>query len=180
MAQTKYVLQKALKAGLRAIVVLNKVDRAGALQHITAVESELFDLFAVHLVDDAQLEYPTLYASAKNGWAAASIEELGEASAYKGNMQPLFDAILKHIPMPKCSRTDPFSFLVTQLEANSFLGKCVSGKIHTGRVRTGDAIVALDREGKTVSEGRVTKLFVRQGMNQVCCCVCVCAMCVIE
>lgn len=167
MAQTKYVLQKALRAGLRAMVVMNKVDRPGALHNAPAVESELFDLFATHLKDDAQLEYPTLYASAKNGWAVASLDELKNPATYKGTMQPLFDAILKHTPVPQNSRTDPFSMIVTQLEPNTFLGKCLSGKVHSGRLRTGDALVALDRDGKTVSEGRVTKLFVRQGMNQV-------------
>lgn len=167
MAQTKYVLQKALKAGLRAVVVLNKADRPGAQARISAVESELFDLFALHMVKDEQLEYPTLYASAKMGWALTDATPLSNPATVQGTMQPLYDAILAGIPAPACDRTAPFSFVVTQLEANSFLGKCVVGKIHAGRVRTGDALVALDKDGGQVCEGKVTKLFVRQGLEQV-------------
>jgi GTP-binding protein len=167
MAQTKYVLQKALKSGLRAVVVLNKVDRPGALNRISAVESELFDLFALHMVDDAQLEYPTLYASARMGWSRTSMKDITDVSTIKGDMQALFDAILTNVPAPKGSRDDPFSFLVTQLEANTFLGKCVIGKVHTGRVRVGDNLVALDKDNVQLAENRVTKLFIREGLEQV-------------
>ena len=166
MAQTKYVLQKALQAGLRAVVVLNKVDRPGALSRLTAVESELLDLFGTHLVRDDQLEYPTLYASAKLGWAFTSTDDVADAANIKGNMQPLYDAILKDVPYPSVDRDAPFSFLVTQLEPNAFLGKCVVGKIHTGRVRTGDSVQALDKDNKIIAEGRITKIFLRRGLEQ--------------
>jgi GTP-binding protein len=158
MAQTKFVLRKALAQGLRPIVVINKVDRPSA--RVGEVENEIFDLFVALDASDEQLEYPVLYASGRAGWATRSDAEHGT------DMHPLFDAILSHIEPPKVDRSAPFKMLVTQIESDNYFGKCLIGRITAGSVRPGDAIKALDEEGKDLEATKVLKVLRRRGMNR--------------
>ncbi|KAJ3041555.1 hypothetical protein HDV00_009031 [Rhizophlyctis rosea] len=159
MTQTKFVLSKALERGLKPLVVINKVDRPTA--RVDAVENDLLELFCGLEANDDQLEYPTLYASAKNGWAMTQLG--GEQK----DILPLLDAIVDHVPHPKVDRDQPFSMLVTQIESDPYVGKCYMGKIHSGTLRVGDNIKSIDTEGKVAVEGRVTKIFLRRGLEQV-------------
>ena len=141
MAQTKFVLSKALKAGLNPIVVLNKVDRPSSRIH--DVECELLDLFMLLEASDAQLDYYTVYASAKEGWATMQLEECtkgGNLSTSTRNMNSLFQQLIQRVPPPQVCREKPFSMLVNGLEGNPYLGKCSFGLISTGKVAMGDAI----------------------------------------
>ncbi|KAJ3129031.1 hypothetical protein HK098_002883 [Nowakowskiella sp. JEL0407] len=159
MTQTKFVLSKALQQGLKPIVVLNKVDRNTS--RIDGVENDLLELFLELNADDRQLDYPIRYASAKNGWA---IDSMGEKEV---DFKPLFDAIIKNVPPPSVDREAPFSMLVTQIENDLFIGKCYMGKIASGKVKVGDAIKSLDINGVEVCNGRVTKILIRRGLEQV-------------
>ncbi|KAI9105543.1 P-loop containing nucleoside triphosphate hydrolase protein [Phlyctochytrium arcticum] len=159
MTQTKFVLSKALQRGLRPVVVMNKVDRPTARPE--AVEEDLLDLFVGLDATDAQLEYPIVYASAKDGWASDTLD------GARDSMLPLLDQILKHVPPPTVIRTEAFSMLVTQIESDPYVGKCYMGKIHSGILRVGDTIKSLDTDGTTVVEGRCTKILIRQGLKQV-------------
>ena len=163
MAQTKFVLSKALAKGLNPIVVLNKVDRdASRVEH---VDSELFDLFASLGATDSQMEYPMIYASAKQGWAAPAID------APRNDMKPLFETIVEKVPPPKMALEgkidDAFSMLVTQIEPNPFFGKCYLGRIASGHVTPNQKIKVLDPESNVKSDGKVLKLFMKQGTSQV-------------
>ncbi|KAJ2388666.1 hypothetical protein GGI05_003720 [Coemansia sp. RSA 2603] len=174
MAQTKFVLTKALARGLNPLVVLNKVDRPTSRPD--EVDSELLELFLALGASDEQTGYEIMYASAKEGWCTDSLEKVSDyvaagASGQKpdGSMVPLLDAIIARVPPPKGERENaPFSMLVTQLEANSYLGKCALGRITSGTVRVGDKIRVLEPEtGSVKEEGKVTKLFLRSGVQQV-------------
>ncbi|KAJ2486657.1 hypothetical protein IWW47_005483, partial [Coemansia sp. RSA 2052] len=150
MAQTKFVLTKALARGLTPLVVLNKVDRPTSRPD--EVDSELLELFMALGASDEQTTYQLLYASAKEGWCSS---DLGQVSKFieagskgqkaSGTMSPLLDAIIANVPPPKGERSGaPFSMLVTQLEANPYLGKCALGRITSGTVRVGDRIRVLE------------------------------------
>lgn len=165
MPQTKFVLSKALQLNLLPIVVQNKVDRATA--RCDEVDCELLDLFLSLQASERQLEYATIYASAKNGWAfpynpKGSAEELVE-----GDMACLFNAIVEKVPPPIVQRQEPFSLLVNSIENNPFVGRCMLGRIQSGSVRVGDKIQALNPSGSIVEENRVTRMFVRRGLSQV-------------
>ena len=159
MTQTRFVLSKALQRGLKPLVVMNKADRPTCQPD--RVDSDIMDLFCSLEASDVQMDYPMLYASAKEGWTTDSLE------AKKENMKPLFDMILKHVPAPKVNREVPFSMLVTQIEADPYVGKCVLGKITSGTVKIGTKIKALDADGKIIDEGRITKLFSRVGLDKL-------------
>ncbi|KAJ1895615.1 hypothetical protein LPJ66_004482 [Kickxella alabastrina] len=174
MAQTKFVLTKALSRGLNPLVVLNKVDRPTSRPD--EVDSELLELFMALGASDEQTAYEILYASAKEGWCTDRLDKVADfvAATNKGqkadgNMVPLFDAIVARVPPPTGQReAAPFSMLVTQLEANSYLGKCALGRITSGIVRVGDRIRVLEPGTSVVKEeGKVTKLFLRSGVQQV-------------
>ena len=167
MAQTKFVLAKALKWGLNPIVVFNKVDRESS--RCDEVDSELFDLFAALEATEEQIEYPAVYASAKNGWAVTdNPRSNGTLREIKnGNMDCLFEAIIKHLPCPKVERNAPFSMLVTNLEANQFLGTCVLGRIQSGKVSIGDTVKSMSEDGTVIEQGKVARLFNRRGLEQV-------------
>ncbi|KAJ2610591.1 hypothetical protein EV177_003897 [Coemansia sp. RSA 1804] len=169
MAQTKFVLTKALARGLSPLVILNKADRPTS--RADEVDSELLELFMALGASDAQTDYKVMYASAKEGWCTHDAAEAGRLSAggADGSMAPLLDAIVQQAPAPTGQREDaPFAMLVTQLEANSYLGKCVLGRVSSGKVRVGDRIRVLEPETGTVrEEGRVTRLFLRSGVRQV-------------
>jgi GTP-binding protein len=150
MPQTKFVTAKALKLGLKPVVVINKVDRPDGRPY--EVQDEVFDLFTALEANDEQLDFPTVFASAKNGWAAMEPEGAQE------NMHDIFDHILSHVPEPEIDMESPFSMLVTTLEADPFLGRILTGRIQSGSIKANDHIHALDRDGKEVDLGRATKL----------------------
>ncbi|KAJ3190762.1 hypothetical protein HK101_008402 [Irineochytrium annulatum] len=160
MTQTRFVLSKALAQGLRPLVVMNKVDRPSA--RVDAVDGELLDLFLALEATDEQTEYPVAFCSAKEGWATTEMG--GDRS--KGII-PILDMIVKHVPPPKVEREKPFSMLVTQIEANNFLGKCYLGRISSGILRTGDKIKSLDTDGNVALEGRCVKMLVKRGLESL-------------
>jgi GTP-binding protein len=159
LPQTKFVLSKALRLGLRPIVLINKCDRQDARPH--EVHEEIFDLFAALDASDEQLDFPVLYAAAREGWAAESLE------APRENMAPLFDLIVKHVPAPKESTDGPFTMLATTLEYDSYLGRVLTGRIHSGVARVNMPLKALGRDGRVIEEGRLTKLLAFRGLDRM-------------
>jgi GTP-binding protein len=158
LPQTKFVVSKALKVGLRPIVAINKVDRSDARPEVVA--SEVFDLFAALDASEEQLDFPVLYGSAKEGWMAAAID------GPKKSMAPLFDLILAHVAPPNVEY-GPFRMLGTILEANPYLGRIVTGRITSGSVRSNQQVKVLDRNGKIVEQGRVSKVLAFRGLERV-------------
>jgi len=159
LPQTKFVVSKALKMGLKPIVVINKVDRADARPQ--EVVNEVFDLFAALDASDEQLDFPILYGSAKEGWMAAAPE--GPKTL---GMQLLFDLILKHVAPPRIE-DGPFRLLGTILEANPYLGRIVTGRITSGSIAPNETVKVLDHTGKLVEQGRVTKVLAFRGLERV-------------
>src|SRR6516165_10429493 len=157
LPQTKFVVSKALKMGLKPIVVINKVDRTDA--RATQVVNEVFDLFAALDASEEQLDFPMLYGSAKEGWMAHSLE------GPKASMGPLFDLVLKHVKPPQVE-DGPFRMLGTILEANPYLGRIVTGRITSGTVKPNQNVKVLDRDGNLVETGRVTKLLAFRGLER--------------
>jgi GTP-binding protein len=157
LPQTKFVVSKALKMGLKPIVVINKVDRADA--RAVQVVNEVFDLFAALDASDEQLDFPILYGSAKEGWMAPVLE------GPKESMAPLFDLVLKHVKPPQVE-AGPFRMLGTILEANPYLGRIVTGRITSGTVKPNQNVKVLDREGNVVETGRITKLLAFRGLER--------------
>ena len=145
--------------GLKPIVVINKVDRPDA--RATQVVNEVFDLFAALDATDEQLDFPILYGSAKEGWMA----ENEEGPKDKG-MTPLFDLILRHVAPPKIEE-GPFRMLGTILEANSYLGRIVTGRITSGSVKPNQMAKVLDRDGKVIEEGRISKVLAFRGLERL-------------
>jgi GTP-binding protein len=158
MPQTKFVVGKALRQGLRPIVVINKVDRSDARVH--AVHDEIFDLFAALDASDAQLDFPTLYASGRNGWAVADLAEPHR------DLRPLFDLILRHVRPPVADAGKPFAMLVTTLESDPYLGRVLTGRIHSGIARVNMPVKALGRDGKVIEQARLTKLLAFRGLER--------------
>jgi GTP-binding protein len=160
MPQTKFVLGKALKLGLKPIVVLNKVDRPHA--DPDRVLNDAFDLFAAIGATDEQLDFPHLYASGKQGWAVADL-----ADEHK-DLAPLFDKIVEHTPAPAAeARIDqPAQLLAVLIEADPFLGRLLTGRVESGRLAPGMTIRALSREGVEVERGRVSKLLAFRGLKR--------------
>ncbi len=159
MPQTKFVTGKALSLGLRPIVVINKVDRGDARPH--QVHDEVFDLFAALDADDDQLDFPTLFAVGRDGWADTSLE------GPRQDLSALFDLILEHVPAPKGDADAPFSMLATTLEADPYLGRLLTGRIHTGTVRTNMAVKGLSRDGQLLEQFRVSKILAFRGIERV-------------
>jgi GTP-binding protein len=157
LPQTKFVVSKALKMGLKPIVIINKVDRADA--RATQVVNEVFDLFAALDATEEQLDFPILYGSAKEGWMAQALE------GPKESMAPLFDLVLRHVKPPQVE-DGPFRMLGTILEANPYLGRIVTGRITSGTVRPNQTVKVLDRDGNPVESGRVTKLLAFRGLER--------------
>ena len=156
LPQTKFVVSKALKMGLKPIVIINKVDRADA--RAIQVVNEVFDLFAALDATEEQLDFPILYGSAKEGWMAQVLE------GPKESMAPLFDLVLRHVKPPQVEN-GPFRMLGTILEANRYLGRIVTGRITSGTIRPNQTVKALDRDGNPVESGRVTKLLAFRGLE---------------
>jgi GTP-binding protein len=159
LPQTKFVVSKALRMGLKPIVVINKVDRQDARP--VEVINEVFDLFAALDATDEQLDFPILYGSAKQGWMATSLE-----GSHDHGMQPLFDLVLSHVKAPVVEH-GPFRLLGTILEANPYLGRIVTGRITSGSVKPNQAVKVLDHDGKLIETGRITKVLAFRGIERV-------------
>jgi GTP-binding protein len=159
MPQTKFVLGKALALGLRPIVVVNKTDRPDARPF--EVQNEMFDLMSALGAHDDQLDFPTLFASAKQGWAAMAPE------GPRDNMDPLFDVILSHVHEPEAEPDGPFRMLVTTLEYDNYLGRVLTGRIHSGVARVNQAVKAISRDGARIEEGRIMQLLAFRGLERV-------------
>ena len=159
MPQTKFVTGKALALGLKPIVVVNKIDRPdGRAQEVL---DEVFDLFVNLDASDEQLDFPVLYASGRNGYASADEE------AREGNLAPLFEKIVEHVPAPGLDASGPFTFLATLLDRDNFMGRVLTGRVQSGTLRVNDPIRALDREGNVLETGRATKLLAFRGLERV-------------
>ncbi|MFN3512768.1 MAG: translational GTPase TypA [Phenylobacterium sp.] len=160
MPQTKFVLGKALKMGLRPILCLNKVDRAHA--DPDRVLNDAFDLFAAMGATDEQLDFPHIYASGKNGWATLDLAKPND------NLAPLFDLIVQHVPPPKAEarKDEPFQMLSVLIESDPFLGRLLTGRIEAGKAVPGLAIKALSRDGKEIERGRITKVLAFRGLKR--------------
>ncbi len=158
MPQTKFVVSKALKVGLRPIVAINKIDRPD--ERHDAVVNEVFDLFAALDANQDQLDFPILYGSAKEGWMALSPD------GPKENMAPLFDLVLSHVAPPKTA-DGAFRMLATTLEADPYLGRVLTGRISAGRVMPGLTVKALSRDGKVIEQGRISKVLAFRGLERV-------------
>jgi GTP-binding protein len=150
MPQTKFVLSKALKLGLRPIVVVNKADRPDARPD--AVHDEVFDLFVALDATEEQLDFPMLFASGRDGWASPELDGPRE------NMDCLFDLIVKHIPAPNVEPDLPFAMVATILEADPYVGRVLTGRIQQGTARLNDQVKVLDDKGNLLSQGKLTKL----------------------
>src|SRR5437667_178453 len=157
-AQTRFVLRKALENKLKPVVVINKIDRENARPH--KVLDEIFDLFVELKATDEQLDFPIVYASAKNGFAMGELNENNE------DMTPLFQAIVQHVPPPKISGEPFFQMLVSNLDYSDYLGRIALGRIVSGRVVVGDSIVCIHRDGRH-ERATVTALFTYAGLEQV-------------
>jgi len=160
LPQTKFVLSKALGLGLRPIVIVNKIDRHDARPD--EVHTEIFDLFANLGATDEQLDFPTLFAVGREGWAVRSLE-----NEERKDLTPLFETIVKHVPAPKRDLDAPFTMLATTLEFDNFLGRILTGRIETGIAKVNMPLKVLDREGKVLETGRATKLLTFRGLERV-------------
>ncbi len=158
MPQTKFVLAKALKLGLKPIVVINKIDRPDG-RHVEVV-NEVFDLFAALEATDEQLDFPIIYGSAKQGWMSTTPEK------QEDNMAALFDMVVSHFKPPVVEE-GPFRLLVTTIEANPFLGRVLTGRIRSGAIKTNQAVKSLARDGKVVETGRVSKVLSFRGLERI-------------
>ncbi len=150
MPQTKFVTAKALKLGLKPIVVINKVDKPDARSY--DAQTEVFDLFSALDANDEQLDFPTLFASGRAGWASLEPDQHGET------LEPLFETIIKHVPPPVADAAGPFSMLVTTIEADPYLGRILTGRVFSGQVKPNQTIKALSRKGDVIEQGRVQKI----------------------
>ena len=160
MPQTKFVLSKALELGLKPIVVVNKIDKPA--RRITEVNDEVSDLFLELATNDDQLLYPTYYAIGRDGKAWPEVPENPEADA---NFEPIFEAIINEIPAPKVELEGDFQLLVTSLTYDNFLGKYAIGRISRGKVKAGEQIALIKRDG-TVKKAKIDKLFAYRGLNR--------------
>ena len=159
MPQTKFVTGKALALGLRPIVVVNKVDRPD--QRIQEVLDEVFDLFVSLDATDEQLDFPVLYASGRNGYASE------DPDRREGTLTPLFQKIVDHVPPPALDVDAPFTFLVTLLDRDNFLGRVLTGRVNSGTVKVNQPIHALDMDGKVIETGRASKIMTFRGLERV-------------
>ena len=157
LPQTKFVVGKALKLGLRPIVVINKVDRPDARP--IEVNNEVFDLFANLGATDEQLDYPVLFASGRDGWA---VENLNDE---RTDIEPLFKKIIEHVPAPESDINGPFKMLVTTLHMDPFVGRVLTGRITSGKVKTNEMIKAISRDGQTIETARVSKILAFRGLK---------------
>jgi len=160
MPQTKFVTSKALALGLRPIVVLNKVDKPDA-EPDRALD-ECFDLFANLGADDNQLDFPAMYASGRSGWADMALD------GPRADLSALFDLIVEHVPAPAqlAAKHEPFRMLATTLGADPFIGRILTGRVEAGRLKTGETVKALSRDGTLIENFRCTKILAFRGLGQ--------------
>jgi GTP-binding protein len=158
MPQTKFVVGKALRQGLRPIVVINKIDRSDARP--VEVHNEIFDLFAALDANDEQLDFPTLYASGRSGWAVADLAD------ERKDLVPLFELIIKHVRAPVADLNAPFAMLATTLENDSYLGRVLTGRIHSGVAKVNMPVKSLSRDGTVIETSRLTKLLAFRGLER--------------
>ena len=159
MPQTKFVLGKALKQGLKPIVIINKIDRPDGRPE--EVVDEVFDLFVSLDANDEQLDFPILYASGRDGWCVKELDDPRE------NLHPLLDLVLEHVEPPKGDKDAPFAMLATLLDSDPFLGRCLTGRVIQGSAKVNDTVKALGLDGSTVENGRLTKLLTFDGTERV-------------
>jgi len=159
MPQTKFVTMKALARRLKPIVVINKVDRQEARPH--EAQTEVFDLFAALGASDEQLDFPTIFASAKQGWAVTDLDQPRE------DLTALFDLIVAHVVPPVADETGPFAMLATTLEYDSYLGRVLTGRIHSGTARLNMPVKVMTRDGATRETARLTKLLAFRALKRV-------------
>ena len=158
MPQTKFVVGKALKVGLRPIVAINKVDRPDA--RIDEVVNEVFDLFAALDATDEQLDFPILYGSGRSGWMNTDPN-----GSHDEGLQPLLDLVVKHVPAPTVEE-GPFKMIGTILEANNFLGRIITGRIAAGSIKPNQAVKVLGQDGKLIEQGRISKILAFRGIER--------------
>jgi GTP-binding protein len=159
MPQTKFVLAKALKQGLKPIVVINKLDKSD--QRADQVLDETFDLFVSLDANEEQLDFPVLYASGRSGWADK------EVNGPRENLHPLLDLVMEHVKPAELDKTKPFAMLSTLLYADSFLGRSLVGRISQGTAKANQSIKAINLKGEKVDEGKLTKIFRYEGTKKV-------------
>ena len=159
MPQTKFVTMKALKRGLKPIVVVNKVDKPDARPFW--VQDAVFDLFAALEADEAQLDFPTLFASGRSGWAVRDLD--GDP---RDSLQPMFETILEHVPLAEGDEKAPFAMLATTLEYDPFIGRVLTGRIQQGVAKVNMPLHALSRDGKVLEQARLTKLLAFRGLKR--------------
>jgi GTP-binding protein len=160
LPQTKFVLSKALGLGLRPIVIVNKIDRGDA--RADEVHTEIFDMFAALGANDEQLDFPTLFAVGRDGWAVRDMEK-----DERKDLAPLFDLIIAHVPAPAHDLDAPFTMLATTLESDPYLGRILTGRIQTGVAKVNMPLKVLSRDGKVLEQGRATKLLSFRGLERV-------------
>ncbi|NSW98726.1 translational GTPase TypA [bacterium] len=158
MPQTKFVLGKALNLGLRPIVVINKVDKKDSRPD--EVLDEIFDLFVSLDASDEQLDFPILYASGRDGWCVKELSDNREG------VGPLLDLVIKHVKAPSVKRNEPFAMLVTLLDSDDYVGRCLIGKVYQGSAKVNSSVKAIDLNGNLVESGRLTKLYKFEGMKR--------------
>jgi len=159
MPQTKFVLGKALAQGLRPIVVINKIDRGDARPE--EVVDEVFDLFVALDATEEQLDFPILYASGRSGWCVRDLDDP------RDNLHPLLDVILGHVRPPQVDPNAPFAMLATLLDSDTYLGRCLVGRVGQGAASVNDNVRAINLDGTVVETGRLTKLFTFEGTSRV-------------
>ena len=159
MPQTKFVLGKALSLGLRPIVVVNKVDKPE--QRAYEVQDEVFDLFAALGADEHQLDFQTIFSSAKQGWASETPDEPGT------NMDVLFERIVAHVPEPQVEPDAPFRMLATTVESDPYLGRILTGRVQSGQIKPNTQLKALSRDGGDVERARISKVLAFRGLERV-------------
>ena len=159
MPQTKFVLGKALKIGLKPIVIINKIDRSD--KRPDEVVNEVFDLFVSLDASDDQLDFPILYASGRAGWCVSELDKKSE------NLDPLMDLIISHVPKPTIDNNSDFTMLATLLDYDSYLGRCLTGKVMSGSAKINDQVKAINLNSDLVENGRLTKLFKFEGTKKI-------------
>jgi len=159
LPQTKFVVGKALARGLKPIVVVNKIDRQDA--RADEVHNEIFDLFASLDATDEQLDFPTLFASGRQGWAVTSLDD------ERKDLSPMFDLVMNHVPMPTLDVDAPFAMNASILDYDNFLGRVLTGRIHQGRARLNMPLKVYRLDGTIVETGRLTKLMSFRGLERV-------------
>ena len=159
MPQTKFVLGKALALGLKPIVIINKIDRPDGRP--TEVVDEVFDLFVALDANDEQLDFPILYAAGRDGWCVKELED------ERVNLHPLLDLVLDHVKPPEVDPDKPFAMLATLLDSDPYLGRCLIGRVAQGRAKVNDTVKAINLDGSSIENGRLTKLLTFKGTERV-------------